>query len=247
MALKKIFEPSHTGIYHIKQHDPVRKYMIQAAVFAIVVLLGWFLFQLGFRLSGFEELAAENNIRELQERVVFLEAENQRLSDEASYQGRSSEIEHHALTEVRTELEKREEELLSLKEELAFYRSIVSPSAMRPGLHIQSLQLEKSEAKGEYRYKLVLTLVRGKRVAKGKVTMELNGLRNGKPEKLSVSGKDADLAFSFRYFQRLEGKLTLPEGFEPEQVSVSVLPKSQKMEPVDKVFDWKVLSDLGVS
>jgi hypothetical protein len=247
MGLKKIFEPSHTGIYHIKQHDPVRKYMIQAVVFAIVVLLGWFLFQLGFRLSGFEELAAENSIQELQERVAFLEAENQRLSDEASYQGRSSEIEHHALDEVRTELEKREEELLSLKEELAFYRSIVSPSAMRPGLHIQSLQLENAEAKGEYRYKLVLTLVRGKRVAKGRVTIEIKGLHNGKPENISVAGDDAGLKFSFRYFQRIEGKLVLPEGFKPEQVSVSVHPSSQKMEPVDKVFDWKVISELGVS
>jgi len=247
MGLKKIFEPSHTGIYHIKQHDPVRKYMIQGVVIGIVVLLGWFLFQLGFRLSGFEELAAETNIKDLQERVVFLEAENRRLSDEASYQGRASEIEHRALEEVRAALESREEELLSLKEELAFYRSIVSPSAMRPGLHIQSLQLEKGEAKGEYRYKLVLTLVRGTRSAKGKVVLEVKGLQNNKPKTITVAEDNGNQKFSFRYFQRMEGTLVLPKEFVPEQVSVSAQPSTKKMDPVDKVFDWQDISESGES
>lgn len=247
MGLKKFFEPSHTGIYHIKQHDPVRKYMIQAVVFAVVVLLGWFLFQLGFRLSGFEELAAQNNIKELQERVAFLEEENQKLSDEAAYKGQSSAIDHHALEGVRIALEEREAELLALKEELAFYRSIVSPSAMRPGLHIQSLQLEKGSAKGEYRYKLVLTLVRGKRAAKGAVSIAVTGLQGGKPKTIKMAGENDSGKFSFRYFQRLEGSLVLPEGFDPQQITVSAVPSTKKMEPVEKAFAWQAATESGES
>jgi transposase len=242
----KKFNASRTGSYHIRHHDPVRKYAIQAGVFALVIVLGWVLFQLGFRLSGFEEIAAEKSIETLQERVGFLEQENQRLSDEAAYHDRSSKIEHQALEEIRSVLEQKDAEVLTLKEELAFYRSLVSPSDMRPGLHIQSLDLEKGEATGEYRYKLVLSLVRGEnRYAKGKVSIEVRGLSNGKPDKLAVKAKGKDIAFSFRYFQRIEGSLKLPEGFKPQSINISVLPTSKKMEPVEQEFAWQVISEEG--
>jgi hypothetical protein len=243
---KKKFNASRTGSYHIRHHDPVKKYAIQGGVFALVVVLGWVLFHLGFRFSGFEEIAAEKNIHTLQERVGFLETENQRLSDEAAYNDRSSKIEHQALQDIRTVLEERDAEILTLKEELAFYRSLVSPSDMRPGLHIQSLELEKTEAKEEYRYKLVLALVRGQnRYAKGSVSMKIHGLANGKPDTVEVKGKAKELSFSFRYFQRLEGDLSLPEGFEPLSVHISVVPTTKKMEPVEQEFAWQVLSEEG--
>lgn len=246
MPKQRKFNASRTGSYHIRHHDPVRKYVIQAVVFALVVVIGWALFQLGFRVSGYEEITAEKNILSLQERVGFLEKENRRLSDEAAYNARSSKIENQALQEIRMVLEDKDAEILTLKEELAFYRSLVSPSDMRPGLHIQGLDLEMGEAKGEYLYKLVLALVRGEnRYAKGKVSMEIHGLRDGKPDTLTVTNDGKELAFSFRYFQRLEGSVEVPEGFEPRSVHISVLPTSKKMEPVEQDFAWQVISEEG--
>ncbi|RMG57826.1 MAG: hypothetical protein D6717_04105 [Gammaproteobacteria bacterium] len=239
--------PAHKVRYRIEHHDPVRKILIQAVVIGLVVLLGWGLFRLGFRLSGFEELAAEKQIHSLSERVDFLEGENRRLNRELAYQRQSAAIEHKALDEVRRALETAEAENLRLKEELSFYRSIVSPSAMRPGLHIQSLQLEKGAGKGEYHYRLVLTLVRGNnRVAKGRARLTVLGTHQGRPATVEVGGSEA-LKFSFRYFQRLEGDLKLPEGFEPHAVRVVATPSVKRLEATEHEFPWQVSKQAGES
>ena len=47
------------------------------------------------------------------------------------------------------------------------------------------------------------------------------------------------LKFRFRYFQDLGGKITLPEGFEAEQVILSITPGGKgKLPPVKQTFDW---------
>jgi hypothetical protein len=243
---EKFFNRSHTGTFHIRHHDPVRKAAIQAGVFAVIVILGWGLFQLGFKLSGFEETAADNKISKLEERLEFLEKQNQQLSDEAAYMGRTGKIEHEALLELRTVLESREAELIELKEELAFYRSIVSPSDMRPGLHIQNLQLEYDKPEAEYHYRLVLTLVRGQnKVAKGRLSMSVLGTLKGEPKEISIYKRKERQDFSFKYFQRVEGSFNVPEGFEPAQVKISLEPSSKKIDPVEKQFNWADVVELG--
>ena len=238
--------PAHKVRYRIEHHDPVRKLVIQAVVVGLVILLGWGLFRLGFRLSGFEELAAERRIESLSAQVARLKAENRRLRSDAAYQRQSAAVEHKALESLRQGLEQAQAENLRLKEELSFYRSIVSPSTMRPGLHIQSLTLENGAQKGEYHYRVVLTLVRGNgRVAKGRARLSVLGTRQGKPATVEVSGREA-LRFSFRYFQRLEGDLKLPEGFEPRALRVVAEPATGKLEAAEREFPWQPGKQSGV-
>jgi len=230
--------PAHKTRYRIEHHDPVRKLVIQAVVIGVVILLGWGLFRLGFRLSGFEELAAEKRIESLTALNARLREENRKLLREAAYQRQSAAVERKALQSVRQALDEAQAENLRLKEELSFYRSIVSPSAMRPGLHIQSLTLENGAQKGEYHYRVVLTLVRGNgRVAKGRARLSVLGTHQGKPATVEVGG-DESLRFSFRYFQRLEGDLKLPDGFSPRALRVVAEPVGSKLEVAEREFPW---------
>jgi hypothetical protein len=49
----------------------------------------------------------------------------------------------------------------------------------------------------------------------------------------------AQLPFSFRYFQTIESAVTLPEGFQPFEVEVSVQSR-QLRSPLRQSFPWKV-------
>ena len=132
--------------------------------------------------------------------------------------------------------------MLELREELAFYRSIVSPSKMEPGLKIQAFQLERGEAEGEFHYKLVLTQVRGNnRIARGSVEIRVSGTQGGEPKELTlaqmVSGTE-ELKFSFKYFQSVEGTLKLPAGFQPLKIDLKVDTTTRELEDIETSYEW---------
>ena len=43
----------------------------------------------------------------------------------------------------------------------------------------------------------------------------------------------------FKYFQKMEGRLTLPQGFVPEQIVIDATIKKKKSKPWQRIVDWK--------
>ncbi len=231
----------HKG-YRLQHHDPLKKWLIRLSVTLVLILVGWFLYNYGYEQSGYHETRAEEEILRLRDRVAYLERQNQDLTDQVATLERSNLIDQQAAGDVKGALEAMENEMLELKEELSFYRSIVSPSKMKAGMHVQALQLEKGEAQGEYLYKLVLTQVRGNnRVARGVVNLKLKGMQNGAAKTLELADlikKGQSIKFSFKYFQSVEGSLTIPSGFEPEEIWIQVEPKGKALESVEETYPW---------
>ncbi|MEN8762732.1 MAG: DUF6776 family protein, partial [Thiogranum sp.] len=168
--------------------------------------------------------------KQLRERVAILE--------------RSSQIDQQAAQDVKADLGQLEMELQAAREEIEFYRGIVAPGDVQSGLRIHRFSLESGTGAGEYHYDLVLTqLKRNDRLVTGVVEWKIAGLMFGEPGELALAGVTnpavRQLKFRFRYFQELAGKITLPDGFEPEQVILNVVPEGKgKPPPVRKVFDW---------
>jgi hypothetical protein len=50
------------------------------------------------------------------------------------------------------------------------------------------------------------------------------------------------LTFGFKYFQVIEGEIKLPEGFQPEQVSIhaAIFQFKRKKGELTTVFDWVI-------
>jgi hypothetical protein len=54
-----------------------------------------------------------------------------------------------------------------------------------------------------------------------------------------LSGQgEQEMELNFRYFQRLEGRLELPEGFVPHRVVVRVKTSGNHGPQLEKTFDW---------
>lgn len=227
----------------VRPRNPWRVRLFIAITVAAIVLSGWGLFEYGRYRAGFNTVAVAKERQEFQAASSKYLAENKRLREQAAVLKRSSEIEKEAYRELEGAVAGLQDEILELREELAFYRGIVSPRDGQEGLKLQNFELAAGPSAERWHYKLVLTQVRkNANVATGAVRMELEGAMNGKPAKLELSDVDSKdrkaLAFRFRYFQNFEGDLELPEGFEPRRMVIVVDPSGKRHKGFQQTFDW---------
>ena len=129
-----------------------------------------------------------------------------------------------------------------MREELAFYRGIVSSDDSK-GISIHTFIVEREGNTDAYRYSLVLTRnMRNGKVVSGTVNFAISGEMNGNLKQLALkdvaSPVTAGLEFEFKHFQRLEGRMRLPRGFVPHRVYVKVHTPGNRPSRFEKAFDW---------
>jgi hypothetical protein len=214
------------------------------AIFGLLLAMGWELYDLG-QLHGVIELAQvrmENDA--LERKVRKLSKENSSLTEKLAIVERSGEIDREAAQAVKADLGQLEDELQAAREEVEFYRGIVAPGDVNPGLRIHRFTLEPGLAAGQFHYDLVLTqLKRNDRFISGRVDWKIAGTRDGEPTELGLADvtdpETGQLKFRFRYFQDLSGGIQLPEGFLARQVELTVTPEGNgSSSAVLQTFNW---------
>lgn len=154
---------------------------------------------------------------------------------------RSDQISRKANTELQGTLAERDEEIAGLKADVAFYERFVGATGQRRGLSVHEIDLEPQDAQAwHFTATLTQNLGRGA-VSKGKVTLAVEGTRDGRMQQLDWSElrqqPDAPgVDYSFKYFQRVEGDILLPPGLKPVRVVVRVAP--QRGDAVERSFTW---------
>src|SRR5690606_37672797 len=175
----------------------------------------------------------QRQLEELNQRVVTLE--------------RSDQISRAANTELQASLAERDEEIAALRADVAFYERLVGSTSQRKGLSVHSIEFAPEEG-GTWRYRAVLTqnLNRGA-ISQGQMRFTIEGVRDGKLasigwEELLQRGDAAGQAYSFRYFQELDGSVMLPRDFTPQRVRVLLRGNGGNAE---QTFDWKTTASGG--
>ena len=165
------------------------------------------------------------------------------------------ELETRLLVDGQTIAELRDELTLSrggideLQRELAFYRSVLAPEEQSAGVILRTPVLRPLGVPGLWRYQLVAqqggqTRSSGKTVYKGELQATFVGVERGMPQRYTLSELDSQLAadtlnLSFRYFQRREGELALPPGFEPERVELRLAMAKPTSQLIEASFAWE--------
>jgi hypothetical protein len=185
--------------------------------------------------------AATVELAELQQRI-------ERLRQRNAVAKRSDDVSRAANQALQETLAERDEEIAALRADTEFYERLVGGSAQRQGLAVHSLSLAPV-GDGAWRYTLTLTQnLKKASVSKGDVTLRVDGVRDGKLsslgwDELVQTSPSTPQAFSFRYFQQLEGSVMLPDGFTPHRVRVQLQSDGRQSE---QVFPWKA-TQAGVS
>lgn len=231
----------------IKQHEPVRFWLMIAFYMLVIGVVGWALYTLGQKSAGTNNTELNNTVEKLKDYTHSLEEQKAKLLEQVAVVERNRQVEQQAFSDVDSSLKGQQEEILELKQEVAFYRGIVAPRGdSEGGLSIQSFRVEKSPEEHSYRFKLVLTqLAKTDTPVKGRVRIDISGVKDGKPTSLSLaetsSGSAPSLDLKFKYFQTVEGSMVLPAGFAPTNVVVEIVPAGGKLAGFNKNFAWESL------
>ncbi len=143
--------------------------------------------------------------------------------------------------QMRNELYQKERDLAEMKEQLYFYRRIIAPEDLQKGVTILSAQLDEPATGGDFPFELVLRQgVRQGKMARGRIHLHMDGTLNGASRRLPMNAfYEGENQFAFKYFQRMKGRISVPEHFVPASVEVKV--NEGKSNPVVQLFRWKRL------
>lgn len=231
----------HEG-FLVKQHRPLHKWVN----FAIVAFIAILAFYAG---RWDQHHGLDQSYEEIQKLNVAIEQLSQRNEDlvqkNANLLG-SSKVERDAYVSANRSIVELQKQVLSLKEELVFYRGIVSPDKSDYAVNLQEFSLQKSGNQNLYSFKLVLTK-QGKSSysIRGDVQFSVIGLQEGNEKTIDLNQlfieKTGKLKYSFKYFQIFENSFSLPEGFFPEVMTVRVKSRSKKVKSLEKRYNWAEL------
>lgn len=179
--------------------------------------------------------------------VKALQAELSGLRQRESTLSRSDQISRAANAEVQEALAERDEEIAALRADVAFYERLVGSTSQRKGLTVHVAEFA-SEDGGTWRYQIMLTQTMNRgAISEGQMRFTVEGVRAGKLaavqwDELHQQRSAPGQAYSFRYFQQLDGNVMLPPGFTPQRVKVTLHGEDAAVE---QAFDWKTATAAG--
>lgn len=173
----------------------------------------------------------------LQKTLAHLQSLQQRQATLA----RADQISRAANREVQRELAARDDEIADLRANLAFYERLAGATGQPEGLKVHSARFS-AEAGGTWRYAIVLTQsLNRSAVSLGQLRFAVEGVRDGKLTTIdwdTLHQREAApaQAYSFRYFQQLNGSVMLPPDFTPQRVRVSLRGNNASL---DQAVAWE--------
>ena len=164
-----------------------------------------------------------------------------RLEQRVATLSRSDQISRDANRDLQSTLADRDEEIASLRADVAFYERFVGATGQRHGLAVHDLRLQAQDTQV---WKFTATLTQNlsrDAINSGRLTLAVEGSIGGRMQKadwatLRQQANAPGLAYSFKYFQQVEGEVMLPKDFKPLRVTVRLVPAGGSA--VEQSFPW---------
>ena len=205
---------------------------------------------LGFFWGNTHYTQQQMTISTHEKSIRNLKLENEQLTKNFNILGVELEVAKLTQQQHFVEIGKSVDVEKELRTQLAFYQQVMAPELDEQGFLIEGFNLESALSDNSFRFELVLMQQnKTKNTLKGNLDVTLIGSEKGKAKQYSIDGLISDqeqksLTFSFKYFQVIEGEIRLPEGFQPEQVSVNatIFQFRRKKGELTTIFDWAFTS-----
>ena len=224
-----------------KKFGAFQFYLILISVLAATLYAGFFL--------GNAHYAQQQMMLSTHEKSIQnLKLENDKLTKNLNVLGVELEVARLTQQQHFIEIGKSIDTEKELRTQLAFYQQVMAPELNEQGFLIDGFNLEPALSDNSYRFELVLMQQnKTKNTLKGNLQVTLIGSEAGKAKQYSIDSLLSDqeqtsLTFGFKYFQVIEGEIRLPEGFQPEQVSVhaDIFQFKRKKGELTTIFDWVI-------
>jgi hypothetical protein len=237
--LKSLFMTSAGSDVVIRPRYAPHTKLLIATIISVIVLGGAGLaYNHGLKRAGFVRTSLDEHAESLAQEVKRVDSENQNLREALARASRALQMNETTYGELDKALKESASEIGRLREELAFYRNMVSSGGRASGVQVQSLTIQRGIAPNAYRYKLVIVQTRRPEVAvRGQVRVSVTGTRSSREETIAVSGAGGKpAALNLRNMQIIEGEMRFPAGFAPARISVSIAPGNARA--IDQYYFW---------
>jgi uncharacterized coiled-coil protein SlyX len=191
------------------------------------------------------------------ERYQSLETESGAKQDQATSElsrqiaqlRTSAEVDRQTMEDLRQLVMTQKAQISASERDLRVYKDLLSPSVKTNPLGISFgvftvLPLKESS---HFNYSLTVQKLSTKEADfSGTLEFRVIGQQNGKPLQLSLYQVSSQVTapsipLSFKYFQTLEGDMTLPSGFTAQNVELVVKTLDKKAPPlVTAELDWPI-------
>lgn len=162
-------------------------------------------------------------------------------------------IDRETIASLRGDLAESNARLDELQRELAFYRGVMAPEEQSSVLLLREPTLVRLSEPSRWRYQLVVQQgARNDAVRKGTLAVTLVGTDADGQASYTLSAldealEDNALSLGFRYFQKFDGVLTLPDGFQPESIVLEADLNKPTQTVVTRRFAWPDSETVGAS
>ncbi|MEZ5574055.1 MAG: DUF6776 family protein [Halioglobus sp.] len=229
-------------ISRLVDHLGPRLVWMFALLLVLILLVG---ILLGHYLNG-AAAASRGTVKGLRQEVVALNAALKGARGDLEMQRTRHEVDRRALELLRSEMAAEKERTADLEEGISFYRSMLVSDDVNSGISVRTPELVAGTNSGQIRYRFFIQQKeRESEMVEGALSVEVYGV-SGEHEvsyplsKLSKEFNDKAATLHFRYFQAIEGELTLPEGFEARGLKLLVRASKPRSTQVRERFPWEL-------
>jgi hypothetical protein len=212
---------------------------LAVVILSVLLVAVW---QLATRASPTESAALREQVEFLGSEVDELRQRLERSRAREVVLEREVSVVRQANGILRTQESQHQAERNRLQAQLDFYRRLTATAGTQSGLDVYRAELAATDSDRVYQFFITLTQnIRRASLITGRIGIGVEGIFDNRPATLSwpelSNGETSEPGFRFRYFQQLEGYLTLPAGFSPTRLLL-VLEAGDHYQPVHRSYAW---------
>jgi hypothetical protein len=212
---------------------PVRA-LLGFVVLVVAAAIGVAIYEYGRQITGPDRRELMADIERLQSELREVKADRDRYSALVTAYESQLKVERAAQEQLVKQVSGLEGESNRLKEDLAFFESLLPAGTVNKGIVIRSFRLQPEGEPNQMRYRLLVQQA-GKpdRDFVGSVQLQVNFVQNERsftltlPDPASEQAGYGGLELSFRHYQRVEGTFALPSGAVAKSVLVRIMSGGQ--------------------
>jgi hypothetical protein len=217
----------------IRPHIPW--YLRWSLVLPFVIAAGlliWFAYNSGLQFAGFNRGETIEELTQLRNKAAKLEAENVQLNSQVVKYERQMQMAQGSSQETVHQLKVLNDENAKLQEDLAFFQSLTATHAKEGELAVHRLRVEHDKMPGEFRVRMLL-VQSGQRAKEFAGNYQIVATFSKSGQKITqlfpqVNAPAIPFQLKFKYYQRVEQSIQLPQDAHLESVQVRVFEQGER-------------------
>lgn len=150
---------------------------------------------------------------------------------------RQLQVERATRSNALKEMALLQDEIMRLKEDVAFYKGIFTERRGAGAPKIQDVKITRTRNPSEYHYEISLAQTEGKPV-RGSLHLTVQGMQDGKnvSRDIVLAGQQAGMMVNFKKYRRVDGVFSIPESLQASSLLVEFVEAGDTRPRLSQTF-----------